>query len=147
MKTVQFWTVRFHETSLLIPSLLIILDYFITDWFYNIVFKRQEKIKYWYWWETLIVYVPILKIYVTLCLIGYFKKSILQLKSPRQYPVPVVTSRVITAVPVKNKNLQGFNINRVTTCKIWGDSSDQCRLIMFWKCFAKVGGNLSSINI
>ena len=47
----------------------------------------------------------------------------------------------------KNKNLQGFNIDRVTTCKIWGDSSDQCRLIMFWKCFAKVGGNLSSINI
>ena len=28
MKTVQFWTVRFHETSLLILSLLIILDYF-----------------------------------------------------------------------------------------------------------------------
>ena len=40
MKKVQFWTVRFHETSLLILSLLIILDYFITDWFYNIVFKR-----------------------------------------------------------------------------------------------------------
>ena len=40
MKTVQFWTVRFHETSLLILSLLIILDYFITDWFYNNVFKR-----------------------------------------------------------------------------------------------------------
>ena len=31
MKTVQYWTVRFHETSLLILSLLIILDYFITD--------------------------------------------------------------------------------------------------------------------
>ena len=31
MKRVQFWTVRFHETSLLILSLLIILDYFITD--------------------------------------------------------------------------------------------------------------------
>ena len=29
-----------HEVSLLILSLLIILDYFITDWFYNIVFKR-----------------------------------------------------------------------------------------------------------
>ena len=29
METVQFWTVRFHETSLLILSLLIILDYFI----------------------------------------------------------------------------------------------------------------------
>ena len=33
------WTVRFHETLLLILSLLIILGYFITDWFY-IVFKR-----------------------------------------------------------------------------------------------------------
>ena len=32
--------VRFHETSLLILSLLIILDYFMTDYFYNIVFKR-----------------------------------------------------------------------------------------------------------
>ena len=29
-----------RETSLFILSLLIILDYFITDWFYNIVFKR-----------------------------------------------------------------------------------------------------------
>ena len=43
MKTVQFWTVRFHEISLLILSLFVILDYFISDWFYNIVFKGKKK--------------------------------------------------------------------------------------------------------
>ena len=31
----------------------------------------------------------------------------------------------------KNKNSRGFNIDRVTACKIGGGSSDQCRLIMF----------------
>ena len=30
IKTVQFWTVRFHKISLSILGLLIILDYFIT---------------------------------------------------------------------------------------------------------------------
>ena len=49
----------------------------------------------------MIVYFPIFKIYVMLCLIGSFKKSIIQLKPTRQYPVPVVTSCVITAEPVK----------------------------------------------
>ena len=49
----------------------------------------------------MIVYFPIFKIYVMLCLIGQFKRSIIQLKPTRQYPVPVVTSWVITAEPVK----------------------------------------------
>ena len=47
----------------------------------------------------------------------------------------------------KNKNSQCFNNDRVMACTICGGSSDQCRLIMFLKCFAKVGGNLSSTNI
>ena len=50
----------------------------------------------------MVVYFPIFKIYVTLCLIGLFEKSIIQLKPTRQYPVPVVTSCVITAEPVKS---------------------------------------------
>ena len=49
----------------------------------------------------MIVYFPIFKIYVTLCLIGKVKKSIIQLKPTRQYPVPVVTTCVVTAEPVK----------------------------------------------
>ena len=56
MKTVQFLIMRFHETSLLILSLLIILDYFLTDWFYNIFFQKVRKIKYWFWWKPLIAY-------------------------------------------------------------------------------------------
>ena len=48
----------------------------------------------------MIVYFSIFKIYVTLCLIGLFKKSIIQLKPTRQYPVPVVTPCVMTAEPV-----------------------------------------------
>ena len=54
----------------------------------------------------MIVYFPIFKIYVTLCLIGLFKKSIIQLKPTRQYPVPVVTSCVITAEPVKYRAMR-----------------------------------------
>ena len=40
-----------------------------------------------------------------MCLIGCFKKSIIQLKPTRQYPVPVGTSCVITAEPVKDKQM------------------------------------------
>ena len=44
IKTVQFWTVRFRETSLLILSLLISLDYFITDYFI-VLFSKVRKNK------------------------------------------------------------------------------------------------------
>ena len=45
------------------------------------------------------------------------------------------------------KNSQGFNIDQGMACTNWGGSSDHCRLIMFWKCFSKVGRNLSSTHI
>ena len=56
----------------------------------------------------MIVYFPIFKIYVMLCLTGWFKKSIIQLKPTRQYPVPVVTSCVITAEPVNPEDTSRF---------------------------------------
>ena len=49
------------------------------------------------------------------------KKSIIQLKPTRQYPVPVVTSCVITAEPVKKirrKNKTHAKAKKTGSCKL-----------------------------